>query len=205
MAKRNKKRAAPRDTFETPTPEQMETGAFHRELVTYRRTPVIDVLFQEHKLTQRQYDGLSRYRTVAVNADRSELRSCIDFEVRGNGEGQAPFGVRTNLELDRLHDVLRQIRAKIRARIRERRLLRLKLDAEIKLGYMDRELRDLLPIVHAVAVRDMTLSQWAVSQSGGKERTRGNVTSIEPSAAAFKIAWMDVRMAGERLAAEIGA
>lgn len=170
MAKRKAKRK-PATDYAEPTPEQLATGAFHRELVTYRRTPVIETLFAEHKLTQRQYDGLSRYRTVAVNADRSELRSCIDFSVRGNGEGLPHFGVRMNIELGRL----------------------------------ERSLGALLHIARAVAVGDETLSAWAVRQAGGKERERGGVVSIEPSAKAFKIAWMDIRMAGEWLAAEIGA
>ena len=169
MAKRNRKRIKP-EAYDAPTPEQAAKGPFHRELVTYRRTPVIDTLLAEHKLTQRQYDGLHRYRTVAVNADRSELRSCIDFSVRGNGEGLPHFGVRMNSELGRL----------------------------------ERSLGALCDVARAVAVNDETLSRWAVIRAGGKERTRGTVTSIEPSAKAFKIAWMDIRMAGERLAAEIG-
>lgn len=167
--RRKAKPSAP--LYAEPTPEQAAAGAFHRELGVYRRTPVIDTLFAEHKLTQRQYDGLSRYRTVAVDADRSPLRSCIDFSVRGNGEGLAPFGVRVNIELGRL----------------------------------ETELRGLVHIARSVAVDDETLSSWAVRHSGGTERLRGGVVSIEPSAKAFKRAWMDLRMAGEWLAAAIGA
>lgn len=165
-----RKARQPATDYAEPTPEQLASGTFHRELVTYRRTPVIDTLFAEHKLTQRQYDGLSRYRTVAVNADRSPLRSCIDFSVRGNGDGLPHFGVRINIELGRL----------------------------------ERCLGMLASIARAVAVEDVTLSQWAVTHSGGTERSRGGVVSIEPSAKAFKRAWMDLRMAGEWLAAAIG-
>ena len=171
MAKtRSKRKAKVATDYAEPTPEQLATGAFHRELVTYRRTPVIDTLFAEHKLTQRQYDGLTRYRTIAVAADRSELRSCIDFSVRGNGDGLPHFGVRMNIELGRL----------------------------------ERDLGMLVHIARAVAVGDETLTRWAVRQAGGKERSRDGVVSIEPSAKAFKVAWMDIRMAGERLAAAIG-
>lgn len=168
---RKAKRKSPATDYAEPTPEQLATGAFHRELVTYRRTPVIDTLFAEHKLTQRQYDGLTRYRTIAVAADRSELRSCIDFSVRGNGEGLPHFGVGMNIELGRL----------------------------------ERALGALCHIARAVAVDDETLSAWAVRHSGGTERNRDGVVTIEPSIDAFKIAWMDIRMSGERLAAAIGA
>ena len=165
-----------------PTPEQRAKGEFvqggnlatsatERAGLAYRRKPVIDTLRDEHKLTQRQYDGLARYRTIAVDADRSTLRSCIDFSVRSNGEGLAHFGVRMNIELGRL----------------------------------ERELGSLASIARAIAVDDETLSSWAVRNSGGREYDRGGVIFIEPSASAFKIAWMDIRMAGLRLAAAIGA
>ena len=51
----------------------------------------------------------------------------------------------------------------------------------------------------------MTLSDWAASRHGSIERVRGNVVKFEPSKKAFNEGWMDIRMAGERLAAEIGA
>ncbi len=165
-----------------PTPEQRAKGVFvqggnlatsatERAGLAYRRKPVIDTLREEHKLTQRQYDGLSRYRVVALAAERSELKSCIDFSVRGNGEDRRHFGLRMNIELGRL----------------------------------ETDLRGLLHIARSVAVEDETLSAWAVRQCGGKERLRGAVVSIEPSSQAFNRAWMDLRMAGEWLAAAIGA
>ena len=163
-----------------PTPEQRAKGEFiqggnlatsatERAGLAYRRKPVIDVLRDEHKLTQRQYDGLARYRAIALVSERSPLKSCIDFSVRGNGERL--FNLRMNLELGKLETAL--------------------------LG--------LVHIARAVAVGDVTLSQWAVDQSGGKERLRGAVVAIEPSSRAFKDAWLDIRMAGEWLAAAIGA
>lgn len=179
-----RRKAKPGDTYTgfEPTPEQQAKGEFiqggnlatasnERAGLAYRRKPVIDVLRDEHKLTQRQYDGLARYRTVALVAERSELKSCIDFSVRGNGEDRRHFGLRMNIELGRL----------------------------------EQDLRGLLHISRAVAVQDETLSSWAVRQSGGKERLRGAVTAIEPSSRAFNRAWLDLRMAGEWLAAAIGA
>ncbi len=181
-ATKRKKPEPPRGIFPEPPVEQLNKGEFvqggnlatsatERAGLAYRRKPVIDVLREEHKLTQRQYDGLSRYRVVALAAERSELKSCIDFSVRGNGEDRRHFGLRMNIELGRL----------------------------------ETDLRGLLHIARSVAVEDETLSAWAVRQCGGKERLRGAVVAIEPSAAAFKQAWTDIRMAGEWLAAAIGA
>ncbi len=173
MGKRTNAKRKPRPDYAEPTAEQLAKGDFHRELVTYRRTPVIDTLLAEHRLTKRQYHGLARYRDIANLADRSETRSCIDFSVNGNGDG---FGmVRTNIELGRL----------------------------------ERALGALQPIAHAIAVRDATLAHWAIQRSGSvmRDKTLGQkiITWFEPRRAAAKIAWMDIRMAGERLAAEIGA
>ena len=183
MGKATKARLKPAvQQFDAPPPEQLAKGEFaqggklatgtnDRAGLAYRRVPVIDTLRAEHKLTQRQYDGLSRYRTVAVDADRSPIPSCIDFSVRGSGEGLPHFGVRINIELGRLEG----------------------------------ELHNLVHIARAVAVEDETLSAWAVRHSGGKERLRGAVVAIEPSAKAYKRAWMDLRFAGDLLAAAIGA
>ncbi len=191
MAKaRNKRKAkvvyTPRGVFPEPPVEQLEkgdftqggnlaTGANERAGLAYRRTPVIDTLLKDHKLTQRQYHGLARYRDIANLADRSELRSCIDFSVSGNGDGANPFGIRTNIELGRL----------------------------------ERALGALRPIAHAIAVRDVTLAQWAIQAAGSvmRDKSIGQkiITWFEPRREASKIAWMDIRMAGERLAAEIGA
>ncbi len=165
-----------------PTPEQRAKGEFvqggnlatsatERAGLAYRRKPVIDTLRDEHKLTQRQYDGLSRYRVVALAAERSELKSCIDFSVRGNGEDRRHFGLRMNIEL----------------------------------GRMEQDLRGLLHIARAVALDDETLTSWAVRQSGGKEVFTRGVVSIEPSIDAHNQALVDIRMAGEWLAAAIGA
>jgi hypothetical protein len=215
MAKsRNKRKAAPATPENAPTPEQQAKGEFiqggnlatasnERAGLAYRRKAVIDVLRDEHKLTQRQYDGLARYRTVAVAADRSELRSCIDFSVRGSGEDRGHFGIRMNVELEKLELHLLGPR-KVRTETTLSVLAEVTENA-VALGNMERELRNLLPIARAVAVEDVTLTAWAVSRSGGKERLRGAVVAIEPSAKAFKDAWLDIRMAGEWLAAAIGA
>lgn len=200
MARKKTKRAKVTEAYDGPTAEQLASGTYHRELVTYRRTPVIDVLFQEHKLTQRQYDGLSRYREVALKHEKSPIKCNIDFSVPGNGEGLPHFGVRAKFDLERLEARLLGKRKTVTATT-----LVPATKSELLLGRVERELKDLRQIARAVAVEGQTLSEWAVSQSGGTERLRGAVTAFEPSAKAYKRAWMDIRMAGEWLAAGIGA
>jgi hypothetical protein len=174
MAKQRRKRK-PVTEYAEPTPEQLASGVFHRELVTYRRTPVIRTLLTSGKLTQRQFDGLNRYADIANLAERSELRSCIDFSIKGNGDGLPHFGVRMNIELGRL----------------------------------ERALGALQPIAHAIAVRDVTLAQWAIQQAGSVMRDKSIgariITWFEPRRKASKDALVEIRYAGEWLAAEIGA
>ena len=79
------------------------------------------------------------------------------------------------------------------------------LRTAIELGRLERALGSLRDVARAIAVDDMTISQWAMQQHGSLEKDRKGVISFEPTKKAFKIAWMDIRMAGERLAAEIGA
>ncbi len=174
------------DEFHEPTPEQFAQGHFEqggnlatsateRAGLAYRRVPVIATLLTTGKLTQRQYDGLHRYAHIANLADRSELRSCIDFSPKGNGDGLPHFGVRMNIELGRL----------------------------------ERALGVLQPLAHAVAVRDVTLAQWAMQRAGSVMRDKSIgariITWFEPRRSAAKIAMAEIRMAGEWLAAEIGA
>lgn len=175
MARKAKAKRKPVAEYAEPTPEQIAGGDFHRELMVYRRTPVIGTLLATGKISQRQFNGLNRYADIANLADRSELRSCIDFSVQGNGDGFDPFGVRTNIELGRL----------------------------------ERALGALQPIAHAIAVRNTTLAQWAIQRAGSVMRDKSIgakiITWFEPRRKAANLALVDIRFAGERLAAEIGA
>lgn len=172
MAKRKKKPDPIQ--IETPLPEQEAKGDFRRIGMHYRRVPVIETLYAEHKLTSRQFNGLARYRDVAVAEERSPIEDSVGKLLRncvGGGEGGGDFALRIAIELGRL----------------------------------ERALGSLADIARAIAVDDMTLSDWAMSRHGSIERVRGNVVKFEPSKKAFNEGWMDIRMAGERLAAEIGA
>jgi hypothetical protein len=167
MGKRKRKATPARDWLE-PVPEQLDKGTFERAGVAYRRVPVIVTLASNGTLSQRQFDGLSRYRDVAINCERSPLRSGLDFSPRGNERG-AVFALRTNQEL----------------------------------SWLEQELRGLLDIARAVAVDDLTLPQWVSHKIGTIGLSDSEVTRVH--AAARKIATAEIRMAGEWLAAAIGA
>lgn len=173
MAKAKRKKVEPIQ-IETATPEQLDKGDFRRIGMHYRRVPVIETLYGECKLTSRQFNGLARYRDVAVAEERSPIEDSVGKLLRncvgGGGDG-SDFALRIAIELGRL----------------------------------ERALGSLRDVARAIAVEDMTLSAWAMKRHGSHERIRGNVVKFEPSKAAFNEAWMDIRMAGERLAAEIGA
>ena len=175
MTLRKRKKRADPVTIAEPTPEQQARASYDREIQTgmaaapYRRVPAITELRCNGILSQRQYDGLDRYRGLAIAAEKSELRSCLDFSPCGNGEGQAPFGVRVSHEL----------------------------------GWLERELHGLLNIARAVAVEDLTLDQYVSLRLATIGLTQAEERNIK--AGARKIATVEIRTAGEWLAAAIGA
>ena len=156
-----------------PTAEQKKKGVFNNisgstTRPIYRRVPVIDTMAQTGKLSRRQFDGLARYRDVAIAEERSFIEDSVGKMMRGacgGGDGTpSPASIRTAIEMGRLeHD----------------------------LG----ALRD---IARAVAVDDMTVSQWAASKGG-------TTTDGQPKRDWLKSSMMEIQMAGERLAASIGA
>ena len=171
--KAKRKKLAPIQ-IETATPEQQEKATFRRVGMHTRRVAVIETLYAEHKLTARQFNGLARYRDVAIAEEKSPIEDSVGKMLRncvGGGDGQSLASIRTAIEL----------------------------------GCLERALGTLRDIARAVAVDDATLSDYAMKRHGSHERIRGSVIKFEPSKSAFKEAWMDIRMAGERLAAEIGA
>lgn len=177
MAKSKKKRPKREEVFE-PTPEQFAAGTFERAGLAYRRVPVIDTMLQVNALSRRQYDGLRRYRDVALADDRSPLRDSLgklQDGIGGGGTGLPPSAIRIAIEVGRL----------------------------------ERALGVLREIARAIAVDDTTVSQWAIKRAGSVMRTRTDraktITWFAPPRKAYDIAMQDVRMAGERLAAEIGA
>ena len=173
MAKAKRKKPEPIQIAQ-PTDEQWAHGEYRRVGMSFRRVPVIETLHADHKLTSRQFNGLARYRDLAIAEDRSLIEDSVGKMMRGaqgGGDGQSLSALRVAIELGRL----------------------------------ERALGSLRNVARAIAVEDQTISAWAMAQHGSIERTRGNVVKFEPSKTAFNEGWIEIRMAGERLAAEIGA
>lgn len=73
----------------------------------------------------------------------------------------------------------------------------------IELGYLERELGSLRDIAHAVCVMEKPLTTWAMEQGGSIARDRSGVVYFEPTKHAMKIATVDIRTAGDRLASAL--
>ena len=166
MAKIKRKKRVDPIQIVGPTPEQECKGQFVRVHMAYRRAPVIDTMAQAGKLSQRQFDGLARYRDVAIAEERSPMRDSLDKALHGRSEG---LGIPCSA-----------------------------LRSAIELGRLERALGSLRDIARAVAVDDVTISQWAAQKGGA-------LPNGEPKRAWRDTSMMDIQMAGERLAAEIGA
>lgn len=168
MAKAKRKKKPEPIQIIGPTDEQASKGTFQRLTMAYRRIPVIDTMVQSGKLTARQFNGLARYRDVAIADERSEIEDSVGKMMRGavgGGEGgYSPSMVRNAIELGRLEQALGSLR----------------------------------DIARAVAVNDTTVSQWAADKGG---------TTIDgkPKRVWLETGMMDIRNAGDKLAAEIGA
>lgn len=114
---KNKRRQKAKETlvdrFLRPTEARKAHNDFRSVGPAVRSIPPIETLYEDGKLTAKQFEALARYADVAHAANRSEVKSNIDFTIYGSGEGLPHFGVRVNLELSQLdqalqHDNLRQ-------------------------------------------------------------------------------------------------
>ena len=112
-----KKKPRAQVLYAEPTPEQYGKGHFARLTLAYRRIPVIDTMAQTGKITPRQHYGLSRYREIAGQEDRSPMRDSLDKALHGrsNGQGIPLSAMRATHELDRLDHALGTFRAIARA------------------------------------------------------------------------------------------
>lgn len=129
-----------------PTPEQQAKGSFTSAGMAYKRTPVIDTMLAREQITTAQYIALSYYRDQAIAADRSPIKSNIDFTVRSGN--QRPIGYMT--------------------------------PQQIETARIEADLGKLRAIVRAIAVDDVSLSQWCVENYGGMDILRGRKFVIEP-------------------------
>jgi hypothetical protein len=171
--KRQTKRATLPDT--APTVFAMQHGDFTRPTLAYRRTPAIETL--HHSLDGNGKPKLSerQYRALAHYRDRAiqAERSPIRDSCDMTPRGNGGDGPGAAV-----------------------------LRARSDVIWLERELGMLAPIARAVAVDDVSLTEWAIAKAGGVERP-GRAPAAKPRA--LSNALMDIRMAGERLAAAIEA
>lgn len=116
MAKASRKRGkgkkanAVLERFLRPTPEREAHNDTQSAGAAVKIVAPITTLLKAGKINQRQFDGLERYAAVANAAERSLVKSNIDFSVYGTSEGLPHFGVRMNIELGKLELELHKYR-----------------------------------------------------------------------------------------------
>jgi hypothetical protein len=92
MAKRKTKRTKPTaivDRYLRPTPEREAHNDFRSVGMAQQVVPPIVRLHEQGVLTDQEFTALAYYRDQAGLADRSLVRSCIDFSPKGGG-GHGP-------------------------------------------------------------------------------------------------------------------
>ena len=163
----NRKQKAKLDDRTPPTAEQMARGEFRSQGMAYKRVPVIETILSRGQLTEREYIALSYYRDQASLADRSPLKSCIDFSVSGGDNHPSAALASAMLETAR----------------------------------MERDMGSVWPIARAVAVDDVSLTQWCIDEYGGRERYKnGKCIAIVPAVDnAVSIALLELKMAAGRI------
>lgn len=69
----------------------------------------------------------------------------------------------------------------------------------------ERAAGSLAPLLRAVVIDDVSLSQWAISQRGGIEKARRRGTVVEARPKALAIARLEIKVAAQRVQAELDA
>lgn len=182
--KRTRARREREAQFVAPTPERVAKGPIRREGVVRRIVPVIETLrdrwllderngvpaAERSGITRAEWEALAYYRDQAGLADKSPVRSAIDFSPRGGpGPGAAI------------------------------------LSAQLETWRIERELGELQPLARAIAVDDMSLTQWCIARHGGRERANGGSIAIVPRGAdngrkRIELARIELRFAAWRIA-----
>lgn len=112
---RQKREKAVKLTAVEPTPEQQAKNNFVGAGMAKRTKPVIDTLKEQDRITAIEWTALSYYADQAIAADKSPIKSNIDFKARtGN---QRPIGYQTpqEIETERIEADLRNLRDIVRA------------------------------------------------------------------------------------------
>ena len=174
-----------------PTPEQFARGTFEqggnlavgkeRDGLAYRRVPVIDTMRRTGQLTDSEHASLAYYRNQAIRAedDVAVEGTLAPSKIMGGGGSSQQAGY---------------IPASL-----------IWTPAIMETARIERDMGALWNIARAVAVDDVSLSQWCVSKFGGRERYdgTGKLVAIVPvrERECVKIALMELKHAARRIAA----
>lgn len=97
--KKAKKRTVEVTDYFRPTPEREAANDFRSVGMARQVVPVIVRLHEDGVLNRSEFEALAYYRDQASLADRSPVRSCIDFSPRGgHGPGVAIMSARGETE-----------------------------------------------------------------------------------------------------------
>lgn len=172
-----------------PPPEQARDGAFQMQDIVdrrpggafvtvgtaHRRIPMIDRLRAEGLFTTEEHKALAHYRHHANLVDGSLTRDSLAPRSGGGGDGRSIIY----------------------------------LNACALVSQVEAAAGQLAGILRALVVDDVSPSQWAIARHGGIERNRrrkgGPQTCIEPRPKHLAIARMEMKMAAQRVEAELAA
>lgn len=178
MAKAKRKKKPEPLRIIGPTDEQIATGVFRRAGPAYRRTPVIDTLLDTGMITHTEYAALSYYRSQAIQAEDDGARCSTLAPERVMGGGGGAYGSTTPVAL-------------------------LSTPALLETARIERDLGSLLDIARAVAVDDLSLTQWCIRKHGGRERygKDGRFVAIVPvcEKSTMSMARLELRHAARRI------
>jgi len=160
-----------------PTSEQNRLADYVSVGMAHRRVPAIETLLARGMLSDNEYRRLAFYRDQVSLAERSLTKSCLNVVI-GTAPGRAGS---------------------------ERGPSAATVSARLTVGRIERDLGSLLQIARAVAVEDMSLSQWCITKHGGREKfgADGAFVAVVPLAEkrVMAEAKLELKMAAARICA----
>ncbi len=145
------------DWFARPTAERIAHNDVEPAGAAVRIVPVIDTMLATNQLTRAEYDKLSYYRQQAHKAedDCAVAGTLAPEKIMGGGGQRNGSHIPASL---------------------------ICTPAIIETARIERDLGSLLPIARAIAVDDLSLTRWCISQHGGRERygPKGKFVAVVP-------------------------
>lgn len=165
--------------FVRPTEAREAHNDFRSAGAAVRVVPVIETMLLTRKLTQAQFEALNYYRDQAHQAEDDCAESSVLDAERIMGGGGGGMGGTIPMRL-------------------------LTTPAMCETARIERDLGPLRDIARAVAVDDISLTQWCIMRHGGRERydSEGVFLAMVPvgEKLAMERAWLELRYAAGMIA-----